>query len=431
MTATDAPDKELPPGADPAAVDTAIVVGGGPAGLRAAEVLAAAGGCRVALYEQKPSVGRKFLVAGKGGLNLTHSEALPGFIARYGGEADRWRALLGTFGPAELRAWAAGLGVETYVGTSGRVFPKGQQAAALLRRWVSRLRGLGVEFHVNRRLESLRADAAGGWQLGFRDTRSGEARTAPAAAVVLALGGASWPQTGSDGRWPTLFPDAAGGGPRVTPWQAANCGWEVAWDPRLLAAAEGKPLKNITVSAGGRTVPGEALITRYGLEGGAVYQFGPELRAMAVPALRIDLKPDVPADRILARLPSKKPLGWEEVAGWLKLNPAARALLEFYGPATGTQDSRGLADAVKNLSLELQGPRPVAEAISSAGGLAWAELDDDLMLRRMPGVFVAGEMIDWEAPTGGYLLQGAFATGTRAGSGVVRWLAARRLHLSP
>ena len=420
MTATPVPDKELPSGAEPDAAATAIVVGGGPAGLRAAEVLAGEGTCRVALYEQKPSVGRKFLVAGKGGLNLTHSEELPAFIERYGGEAARWRTLLEAFGPAELRAWAAGLEVETYVGTSGRVFPKGQQAAALLRRWVTRLRGLKVDFHVNQRLESLRVDGAGGWRLGFRGMRSGEERTARASAVVLALGGASWPQTGSDGRWPTIFRDAAAGGPRVKPWQAANCGWEVAWDPRLLAAAEGQPLKNIQVSVGGRTVPGEALITRYGLEGGTVYQFGRELRAMERPTLRIDLKPQMPEEGVFHKLPPKKPLDWEEVARRLKLNAAARALLEFHGPATGTQDRKALAAAVKNLALELKEPRPVAEAISSAGGVAWAELDDDLMLARLPGVFLAGEMIDWEAPTGGYLLQGSFATGTRAGQGALR-----------
>ena len=422
MTPTPAPHKELPPVPEPVAdgphARTAIVVGGGPAGLRAAEILAGGGG-RVLLFDQKPSVGRKFLVAGKGGLNLTHSEELPKFIERYGDASDRWRTLLETFGPAELRAWAAELGVETYVGTSGRVFPKGQQAAVLLRRWVARLRGLRVEFYVNHRLESLQADGAGGWQLGFRDVRSGETRTESASAVVLALGGASWPQTGSDGKWPAIF---GTDGPQVHPWQAANCGWEVAWDARLLAAAEGKPLKNVKVSAGKRTVPGEALITRYGLEGGTVYQLGRELRAMEKPSLRFDLKPDVPEESIFNKLPPKKSLGWEEVAGRLKLSEAARALLEFHGPATGTTDRKALAAAVKNLAVELKGPRPIAEAISSGGGLAWDELDDDLMLTRMPGVYLAGEMIDWEAPTGGYLLQACFATGTRAGESALRLL---------
>ncbi len=419
MIATIDPDKELPPGPPPTAAGQparrAVVVGGGPGGLRAAEILAA-GGCRVALFDQKPSVGRKFLVAGKGGLNLTHSEELPKFIERYGDETGRWRELLEAFGPTELRAWAAELGVETYVGTSGRVFPKGQQAAALLRRWVTRLRAAKVEFHVNHRLESLRADGAAGWQLGFRDTRTGEVRTETASAIVLALGGASWPQTGSDGRWPTMV---AADGVRMNPWQAANCGWEVAWDLRLLAAAEGKPLKNVRVSAGDVTVPGEALITRYGLEGGTVYQLGRPLRAMARPTLRIDLKPDVSEAGLLAKLPPKKPMGWVEIARRLKLNEAARALLEFHGPPTGTKDLKAVAAAIKNLSLELKHPRPIAEAISSAGGVAWAELDGNLMLTRLPGVFVAGEMIDWEAPTGGYLLQGSFATGTRAAQGAL------------
>ncbi len=413
MAATPGSLKELP-------ARRVLVVGGGPAGLRAAEVLAE-NGCRVALYDQKPSVGRKFLVAGKGGLNLTHSEELTGFVSRYGGEAGRWRALLAAFGPAELRAWAAALGVETYVGTSGRVFPKGQQAAALLRRWVARLRGLDVEFHVNRRLESLRPGVAGTWELTFRDVRSGGPRTENVATLVLALGGASWPQTGSDGRWPTVF---AADGPRIVPWQAANCGWEVAWDPRLLAAAEGKPLKNIRVSAGGQAVSGEALITRYGLEGSTVYQLGRDLRAMEKPALRFDLKPEVPEQSVFDRLLSQREPGWEEMARRLKLGTAARALLEFHGPAA-LGDRRALAAAIKCLPLELKGPRPVAEAISSAGGMAWAELDGDLMLTRMPGVYLAGEMIDWEAPTGGYLLQGAFATGTRAGQAALRHLASR------
>ena len=433
MTATLEPDKLLQtppalspalPGAGRAEDRRTVVVGGGPAGLRAAEVLAQ-NGCRVTLFEQKPSVGRKFLVAGKGGLNLTHSEHMVKFVLRYGDQIERWQELLADFGPDALRAWAAELGVETYVGTSGRVFPRGQQAAALLRRWVVRLRGAGVEFHANQRLESLDPDGANGWRLGFRETRTGETRDERAATVVLALGGASWPDTGSDGRWPAVF----GGGvqPRILPWQAANCGWEVAWDARLLAAAEGKPLKNITMTVSDRTVPGEALITRYGLEGGAVYQFGRELRAMEEPFLEIDLKPDVPLENVLAKLPSsKKPLGWDEVAGRLKLGPAARALLEFHGPTTGLRDRRALAAAIKALRLEPKCPRPIAEAISSAGGVAWEELDADLMLTRLPGVFLAGEMIDWEAPTGGYLLQGCFASGTRAAQGALRRLNAAK-----
>ena len=313
----------------------AVVVGGGPAGLRAAEVLAA-GGLRVALYDQKPSVGRKFLVAGKGGLNLTHSEGLESFVGRYGDELPRWRVLLDGFGPAALRAWADALGVETYVGTSGRVFPRGQQAAVLLRRWVSRLRAGGVAFHVCHRLENVAARPAadGRRELTFRETRTGAAVHTNARVVVLALGGASWPQTGSDGTWPAVLA-AAIPGLRTEPWQAANCGWEVAWDPRVLAAAEGQPLKNIAVTAGGRTVAGEALITRYGLEGGTLYQLGRELRAMQpTTRLEIDFKPDTSHDRLLRKLPNPAK-GWEEAARSLKLSPAARALLEWQGASAG------------------------------------------------------------------------------------------------
>ena len=374
------------------------------------------------LCEGKPSVGRKFLVAGRGGLNLTHSENLDAFTARYGDAAPaRWRGLLAEFGPLDLRAWAAGLGVETYVGTSGRVFPRGQQAAGLLRRWVTRLREAGVVFHANHYLEGLtmRQNPAAGGGLDLRETRTGEIHRLTARTVVLALGGASWPQTGSDGRWPALLRDALGVPTRV--WQPANCGWEVAWDPRLLAAAEGLPIKNITLSVGGRTVPGEALITRYGLEGGALYQLGPDLRAMATPQLCIDFKPEVSEERLLARLPTGA-ASWEEISRGWRLGPAARALLEFHGPGPGA-DGRTLVGLGQTFSPETAcAASGGGSDQSSAGGVPWSELNDDLMLARHPGIFLAGEMIDWEAPTGGYLLQGCFATGTRAGRGVLRHL---------
>ena len=368
-------------------------------------------------------MGRKFLVAGKGGLNLTHAEALEKFVERYGDELPRWRELLEGFGPAALRRWAEGLGVETYVGTSGRVFPRGQQAAVLLRRWVSRLRTAGVVFHVCHRLENVAAERSenGHRKLVFRETRTGATVETSARVVVLALGGASWPQTGSDGTWPRMLtmvaPDL-----RVQPWQAANCGWEVAWDPRVPAAAEGQPLKNIAVSAAGRTVRGEALVTRYGLEGGTLYQLGRELRAM-LPAARveIDFKPDSTGDNLLQKWPATT--DWAKLGRALKLGPAAQALLEFQATTPGSMDRSALVRRVKRFFLPLLGPRPVEEAISSAGGMAWQEIDGSLMLRRLPGVFVAGEMIDWEAPTGGYLLQGCLATGTRAGQEALRWLA--------
>ena len=417
MDTPSAADKLLP-------TAEAVVVGGGPAGLRAAEILAE-GGCRVALYEGKPSVGRKFLVAGRGGLNLTHSEASDRFIVRYEEEPERWKKLLAEFGPVELRAWSEGLGVETYVGTSGRVFPRGQQAAVLLRRWVARLRTLGVEFHVNHRLEGLVPTPSGKWQIEVRDSRTGEQRQSVVSVVVLALGGASWPQTGSDGTWPALLRPL---GIPVVEWQPANCGFEVAWNPRLLAAAEGLPLKNIAVSAGEKCVAGELLITRYGLEGGALYQVGRILRASRSPRIAVDFKPGISADRLIAKVPEKyrQAVPWAELARAWKLSPAAEAVFRFHGPGDA-QPVETLAAWAKSFPLELRGPRPLEEAISSAGGVGWAALDEDLMCVNHPGLFVAGEMIDWEGPTGGYLLQGCFATGTRAGRAARRFLPSRSI----
>lgn len=302
----------LPPHAD------VLVIGGGPAGLRAAEVASAAG-ARVILCDSQPAVGRKFLVAGRGGLNLTHGEPVENFPARYGAEQERWRDLLREFSPDDVRSWAAALEVETYVGTSGRVFPKGQKAAALLRAWVRRLRDRGVEIRNALQFTALtRAGAA--WQAEFN---GGEAITAH--AVVLALGGASWPETGSDGTWPELLVQH---GIEVAPWQAANCGWNVDWPPRLLERAEGLPLKNLSVTAGRDHVSGELLITRYGIEGGAIYRLGPLLRAMAEPQVTIDLKPQLNVEALRARLAnSTSPKEWLRV---LKLSPSATALLERY-----------------------------------------------------------------------------------------------------
>ena len=391
-----------------------LVVGGGPAGLRAAEV-AAANRARVILCDAQPSVGRKFLIAGRGGLNLTHGEPIENFPRRYGDELDRWRELLAEFGPADLQAWAAELGIETYVGTSGRVFPRGQKAAVLLRAWVNRLRASGVEFQMNCRLTGLKA-AAG--RLSVELSPAAEKLTVNARAVVLALGGASWPETGSDGMWPTLL---TAHGVAVSEWQPANCGWNVDWPAALLERAEGLPLKNLTVTVGSESVSGELLITRYGIEGGAVYRLGRLLRAMSEPQLHIDLKPQLTADAVHQRLVSMPSAGnWSQA---LKLSPAATALLESSYPDDCANTER-LAARVKNFVLRLHSPRPIAEAISSAGGVRWDELSSDVMLHKMPGVFVAGEMIDWEAPTGGYLLQGCFATGTRVGRAAASWASA-------
>lgn len=382
-----------------------LVIGGGPAGLRAAEVAKAAGS-PVIICDAQRSVGRKFLVAGRGGLNLTHGEPVENFPARYIDEPERWRDLLREFGPAELRKWAADLGVETYIGTSGRVFPRGQKAAGLLRTWVRRLRTSGVEFRTGMRFVGLAREAKE-WRAEFQTAENQFSLTAD--KIVLALGGASWPETGSDGTWPAIL---AAHGIAITPWQPANCGWDVAWPAGLLARAEGLPLKNLTVRAGDEEVSGELLITRHGLEGGAIYRLGRGLRAMTAPQLTIDFKPQLTAKTMRERV-----MNLPEIRDWFrawKLSPAAIALLE-----TTSQENPSNGEAmiarVKNFPVELRGPRPIAEAISSAGGVAWRELDEALMLRKLPGVFVAGEMIDWEAPTGGYLLQGCFATASRAG----------------
>jgi uncharacterized flavoprotein (TIGR03862 family) len=382
-----------------------LVIGGGPAGLRAAEVAQAAG-ARVIVCDAERSVGRKFLVAGRGGLNLTHGEPVENFPGRYGDEPDRWRDLLREFGPAELRAWAADLGVETYVGTSGRVFPRGQKAARLLRAWVRRLRASDVQFRTGSRFVNL-IRRESGWSAEFQ--AASDRFTLPADTLVLALGGASWPETGSDGRWPEIL---TAHGIEITPWQPANCGWNVDWSPELLARAEGLPLKNLTVRAGSESVSGELLITRHGLEGGAIYRLGRTLRSMTAPRLAIDFKPQLTVEQMRERV-ANLPERAEWFRAW-KLSVGAIALLETMSPDDRADREETIA-RVKDFTVDLQGPRPIAEAISSAGGVPWRELDDSLMVHKLPGIFVAGEMIDWEAPTGGYLLQGCFATATRAG----------------
>ncbi|MES2921613.1 MAG: TIGR03862 family flavoprotein [Verrucomicrobiota bacterium] len=386
------------------------VIGGGPAGLRAAEVAASAGQ-RVTLFDGKPSVGRKFLVAGKGGLNLTHGESLDSFVTRYSGPGQPvkiWQSLIAGFDPAALRNWAADLGVETFQATSGRVYPKALKAAPLLRRWIERLRSLGVRFEMNHRLTSLEPGKT--YQLGFANGSS-----ATADAVILALGGGSWAKTGSDGGWTSIFENL---GIAHRPLAPANCGWEHEWSPEVLAAAEGKPLKNIHVSAGDRLAIGELMVTRYGLEGGAIYQLGTTLRAMPEPTIAIDFKPTFSHSQLVAKMESVRRDFLNEARTRWKLAEPAHSILS----RQTWIDAEALAREVKHCVIPLTRPRPIDEAISSAGGVCWSEIDDSLMLKKLPGVFVAGEMIDWEAPTGGYLMQGCFATATRAGKSAVEWL---------
>ena len=368
------------------------VIGGGPAGLRAAEV-AAGMGRKVTVFDGKPSVGRKFLVAGKGGLNLTHGGLLETFVSNYLGERD-WECLLRDFSNHDLREWCHGLGLETFEASSGRVYPKALKGAPVLRAWFARLREMGVEI----RPKHLWQDLLPGNTLRFADGTEVRAK-----AIVFALGGGSWPKTGSDGGWLVKFRELGIG---CEPLVSSNCGWECEWPPEVLAAAEGLPIKNIHVRAGAKSVAGELLLTRYGLEGGAIYALGGELRKMPEPLIEIDFKPTFSAEELAA-----KPIKF-----W-KLSKPAAALLS----ASRIEEPAQLAKAAKAFRLTLLRPRPLAEAISSAGGIRWDELDENLMLRKFPGVFVCGEMIDWDAPTGGYLLQAAFATGTRAGKSAARF----------
>ncbi|WP_035615833.1 TIGR03862 family flavoprotein [Haloferula sp. BvORR071] len=386
------------------------VVGGGPAGLRAAEV-AAAQGATVDLYEAKPSVGRKLLVAGRGGLNLTHGEAIEGFIARYSGPGQPegfWNRALEKLSPEQLREWAAGLGIETFQQRTGRVYPREMKAAPLLRRWVERLKAMGVSFHSKHRLIQILPSSP------LRLRFEAQADEVSADAVILALGGGSWSITGSDGTWVTMLQEL---GIEVNPLRPANCGWETTWPQEVLDAAEGSPLKNLRVRAGGVKVKGELMVTSYGLEGGTIYQLGSVLRAMDQPAIEIDFKPEATAEDLARKMESVRGDIITACRERWKLTKAAHAILTN-GMSIETP-LEILCSRAKACPIRLSGPRPIDEAISSAGGVCWSEIDDKLMLRKLPGIFVAGEMIDWEAPTGGYLMQGCFATGQLAAEGAL------------
>lgn len=402
----------------------AAVIGGGPAGLMAAEVLAGAG-VAVHLYDAMPSVGRKFLLAGKGGLNLTHSEALPAFTSRYGARAPQVAAWLAAFGPDALRAWAEGLGVGTFVGSSGRVFPTDLKAAPLLRAWLHRLRERGVVFHMRHRWQGW-GEGAG---LRFV-TPSGERAVQPR-ATLLALGGASWPRLGSNGAWVGWLQDA---GVDVAPLRPANCGFEVrpAWSAHLRERFAGAPLKPVALRFDGVEPAferqGEFVLSDYGIEGSLVYAAASSIRdaieARGQATLTLDLLPDHDALRVAREL--VHPRGPRSLGSHLKrrlgLAGAKVALLHELLPREALADPARLAAAIKALPITLRAARPLAEAISTAGGIRLESLDACLMLRQRPGVFCAGEMLDWEAPTGGYLLQASMASGRVAGEGVRRWL---------
>ena len=410
---------------DARAVPQVVVVGAGPAGLIAADRLSAAG-LAVTLTERMPSPARKLLMAGRGGLNLTHGEAMPAFLARYREAEAHLAPAIAAFDPAALRAWCAELGIETFIGSSGRVFPTAMKASPLVRALLARLATRGVRLHTRWSLSGLEhsVKAPARWRLSF-ETPDG-AREIEADAVLLALGGASWPRLGSDGGW---VPMLERHGVTVTPLTPANAGVVIDWSDLLKQRFAGTPLKRIAVSAGGRRVAGEAVITARGLEGGAVYALSAELRAAFAAGgtadLLLDLRPDLDEAELAERL--ARPRGKQSLSNHLRkaagLSPAAIALLSEAGPRSSEPPE--LARRIKGLALTATGFSGLERAISSAGGIAWGEIGADFGLSKLPGVHVAGEMIDWEAPTGGYLLQASFASGVKAADGIAAALTGR------
>jgi uncharacterized flavoprotein (TIGR03862 family) len=384
-------------------------VGAGPAGLIAAETLAA-GGARVVVFEHMATVGRKLLLAGRGGLNLTHSEDVEVFLTRYRPASPQLEAAVRAFPPLELRAWADALGETTFVGTSGRVFPKSFRAAPLLRAWLVRLGELGVEIRVRH--------AWTDWPLVMRP-RDGDDFAFAADAVVLACGGASWPRTGSDGSWVARLP--------AEPLRPSNMGVVVSWSDAFVSRFAGTPLKDVALSFDGLKSRGDAVVTTAGLEGGAVYALSGPLRdALAregVATLVVDNRPNQSAHDLVARLRRRRPKS--TVSAWLRAAGLSPVEISLLREATGNQlpqEPDAMAALVKATPVAVAACQPIDRAISSAGGVRFTDIDARFMLRDRPGVFVVGEMLDWEAPTGGYLLQGCFSTGVAAANGVLSWL---------
>ena len=402
-------------------VQHVAIIGSGPAGLRAAEVLARQG-VAVTIYDRMPSVGRKFLMAGRGGLNITHSEDLEGFLPRYG-KTEAWLTpIIKAFPPQALRDWCEGLEQKTFVGSSGRIFPEGMKASPLLRAWLKRLNELGVTFALCHEWQ--------GWnnrgELVFLAPNKQKIQVKPA-ATLLALGGASWPKLGSDGGW-TKFLEKHG--ITIAPLKPANCGFTVPWSDKFRERFAGQPLKPIILSFEGKQISGEAMITQNGIEGGGIYALSATLRDTIShdgnAILHIDLRPGLAADELTKKLHA--PRGSQTLSNHLRkaggLSPIAIALVQeiIHRDNVKSETPEELARLVKNLPLHLTGCGTIDRAISTAGGIDLKELDQNLMLRKLPGVFAAGEMLDWEAPTGGYLLQASFSTAEAAANGVLNWL---------
>jgi uncharacterized flavoprotein (TIGR03862 family) len=394
------------------------IIGAGPAGLMAAEVLSQKG-VQVDVYDSMPSVGRKFLMAGKSGLNLTHSEPFEQFVARYGSRRQWIEPMLKKFGANELRAWAQELGIETFVGTSGRVFPVNMKASPLLRAWLKRLQNYGVTIHTRHRWVGWNQDQA----LQF-ETVDGE-KLIKADAVVLALGGGSWRKLGSDGVWASWLEQV---GVKVEALKSSNCGFDVAWSSHFKEKYHGHPLKSVVLSFESFRQQGEFVITKHGVEGSLIYACSALIRdAIALHGttnIQLDLAPNLTRDGVLKKL--LKPRGSKTIASHLEKTAGIKGVKAGLLREFVSKDEFGnierLADAIKNLSIPLISPRPIDEAISSAGGVVFEELDEHLMLKKFPGIFCAGEMLDWEAPTGGYLLTACFSSGRVAGHGALKWL---------
>jgi len=404
----------------------AVVIGAGPAGLMAAEMLLEKG-IEVHLYDAMPSAGRKFLMAGKSGLNITHSEPLELFLTRFGNRRPQLEPCIRAFPPAALRAWIQQLGIETFVGSSGRVFPREMKAAPLLRAWLHRLHAQGATTHMRHRW--LGWSPTGGLRF---DTPQGE-HVVQADAVILALGGASWPQLGSTAEWVPLL---AAAGVSIAELEPSNCGFHSSWSDHFLQRFAGAGVKRVAArvpatAASGRWQRGEFVITRYGVEGGLVYALSAalrdRLRSQGEAWLELDLLPDLRQERVLAEL--QKPRGArslsETLRRRLRLGGVKLAMLRELLTPVQLNDPQQLAAGIKGLLLPVQSARPIAEAISSAGGVRFEAMDQRLMLRQRPGVFCAGEMLDWDAPTGGYLLTGCIASGRAAGLGAAAWLRER------
>ncbi len=410
---------------------TVAVVGGGPAGLMAAEVISAQG-MKVDVYDSMSSLGRKLLMAGKSGLNITHSDPFDVFVSRYGKRQKQIEPLLKNFGAKELREWVHSFGIETFIGTSGRVFPMGMKASPLLRAWIQRLNASNVTFYLRHKLTAILPDdsaqvavppGGGSVVLKFM-TPDGEVTVKPD-AVVLALGGGSWSRLGSDGAWVSMLKQA---GVKVEALRPSNCGFDVEWSEHFREKYDGHPIKSVILSFGEFHQQGEFIVTKEGVEGGLIYaasaMMRDEIEAKGKAIMFLDLKPDRTLEWLKEKL--SRPRGKRSLASYLEKSLGihsvkAGLLREFVSKENFTNAER-LAGFIKALPIPLVAPRPLDEAISSAGGVTFESLDENLMLKNLPGVFCAGEMLDWEAPTGGYLLTTCFSSGYAAGNGVVKWL---------